>query len=316
MQFVVRHAAGIAAQTYPLALSDGVTWQQHQQTQKHISEFELPAVPADHIIIPSFSALQHEVYQFQFELLSDTAVTPLQPVPAEGPKPPPNPPNPAVSSHIDCWHSHDNLSGGRVRLTVVSQQPPTDYLFTLSIRPLRIDSISLPECRVQTTQPRALSQMQAAQDIQRRICSPTALAMLLENTCPGSWQETVRACYDPWTKAFGVWPLALHWASRCGVAGAVEGFADWSAPLQLLQQDVALVCSIDFAADRLHGAPLPSSSGHLVVLYGLDHDYAYVMDPAAPDTHSVARKYDLGEFSHAWLSARGAAYVVPVRLCA
>ena len=58
---------------------------------------------------------------------------------------------------------------------------------------------------------------------------------------------------------------------------------------------------------------MQQTGGHLVVLYGLEfegeHGYALVMDPAAPSTAQVARRYPLKAFSDAWLSHRGGTYL-------
>ena len=128
--------------------------------------------------------------------------------------------------------------------------------------------------------------------------------------------NSVAACHDVATNAYGVWPLAINFGARLGFAGAVETFTDWSFPEQLLEQGIPLVCSVRWDKDTLKNAPMPSSQGHLVVLYGLNQDQVLVMDPAAATDDQVPRRYDAQEFSTAWLARRGAAYVfagLPVR---
>jgi len=70
-----------------------------------------------------------------------------------------------------------------------------------------------------------------------------------------------------------------------------------------------VIVSIGFKEGELNGAPMPTP-GHLVLIRGADSRYVYVNDPAAPDKHSVARKYSRAEFIKAW---KGVAYVVEKR---
>ena len=112
------------------------------------------------------------------------------------------------------------------------------------------------------------------------------------------------------TKAYGVWPLAIRWASLHGVIGAVEAFSDWDTARACIAADAPLVCSIRFDRDGLRGAPLERTGGHLVVLYGIDGDEVLVKDPAASTHSEVERRYDASQFSAAWLTRRGAAYVL------
>ena len=126
---------------------------------------------------------------------------------------------------------------------------------------------------------------------------------------PPSWDDTVAACYDPATKAYGVWPLAVRWAASRGVVAAVETFVDWQSAAACLQAGIPLVCSIDFKQGKLDNAPLAQTGGHLVVLHGMDENEVLVKDPGAADHDAVARRYDGNQFTEAWLARRGAAYV-------
>jgi len=158
--------------------------------------------------------------------------------------------------------------------------------------------------------------MAAASAIRKRICSPTALAMALAylhrlNTTTRYtklWTELVSDCYDPVTKAYGMWPQAIYQASRLNSLAAVECSTDWSSIEQALQNETPVICSIRFDAGELATAPLPRTAGHLVLVYGVSDSEVYVLDPAAADTMGVARCYDRQQFSTAWLRRRGAAY--------
>ena len=218
----------------------------------------------------------------------------------------------AVSTHIDCWHTVTDTAASTVSVVVESADKPRDYLLVVSLRPLNIDP-EVPDSsgKVVVSVPAAISQMQADSAVARRICSPTALQMALSTfTHHPSWEATVSACYDPISKAYGTWPLAIRWAGEQGIVGAVEVFIDWADALALLQQQIPMVCSIRFNSGELKHAPLTETPGHLVLLYGVDGNEVLVKDPAAADHQGVERRYALKEFVHAWLSRRGAAYIL------
>ena len=63
---------------------------------------------------------------------------------------------------------------------------------------------------------------------------------------------------------------------------------------------------------QLSGAPIASSSGHLLVLAGFDaQGNPMVNDPAAPSDQSVQRTYRRAQFERLWLArSGGTAYVI------
>ncbi len=313
MQYVVRLGSEQARQQYPLEVSEVARWEQISSNQWQWC-FDLPNVPKDHIIVPSFANLDED-YRYQFSALQASTYS-LHPVPARSTDTPAKnqTENSAkLSCHIDCWHTESDILGGRIYLQVMAPQMPSRYLLCLSVRPLEIDvdaSIKLPIQRtLQAVRPQPISQMQADQKVARSICSPTALTMALDKKSPASnWQATIDACHDPLTNAYGSWPLAIRWAAQVGVLGAVEVADSWQAACHALQQGTTVVCSIRFRKDQLSQAPLAQTAGHLVLLYGIDRDEVLVCDPAAATHDEVPRRYDLGEFTHAWLHRRGAAY--------
>lgn len=329
MQFVTRLADPATTSSYPLACTQPAQWVQHDEHVWGI-ELVLPAIPAEHIIVPSFATLGAD-YRFQFILTHTTSEIALQPVPVKVPAQDAaakttgapntavtdNAPSQAqastkVAAHIDCWHTSADIDAAKLRLRVCSSQCPERYLIVLTARPLDhvTGEFKLPEHSMRIRQPKRISQMRGPKPIRQRICSPTALAMALADIDPPvDWAATIAACYDPLTRAYGSWPLALHWASQQGRLGAVETFSDWSEVGLILARGMPIVCSIRFAAGELTNAPLKQTSGHLVTLYGFDKNVAYVLDPAGKNIREVAHKYDLEEFSRAWLARRGAAYV-------
>lgn len=323
MEFALRLANDVNG--YPLPIAGAATWQ-NEQTEDHkqvwVARLSLPVVPPDHIIVPSFCQLDECDAHFQFCLHGGFHDWPLNPVPA-GTSPaaaskPASISNQAaeVSCHIDCWHTHSDLEQGVVELRVRCAHAPSSYLLTLSIRVLELGADAtppVPDTSVMVTVPRNISQMNADAAIRARICSPTALVMALSALRRElNWQTAVQACYDPQTKAYGAWPLAINAAAQQGIAAAVECFYDWTDVVRILEAGSPLVCSIRFKQGQLQDAPLPQTGGHLVVLYGIDGGHVLVKDPAANQDSEVSKRYLAEEFSKAWLQRRGAAYIFAV----
>lgn len=327
MEYATRLANPDVARCYPLNVSGPVSWASKATTDSTpgwTCELALPDVPTGHIIIPSFACYDNDPnYDYQFSLSASDHEYSLNPVPglvsakvpatgSKKDKPTDKAPNKAeVSCHIDCWHSEHAIIAPKIRLTFNAPSQPVRYLLTVTVRELELTApIETSHHNICIEVPASISQMQAAADLKQRICSPTALAMALSVFEPApNWPDTVEACYDPQTRAYGAWPLAIQWASRHGIVGAVEALNGWREAIEILQTGVPLVCSIRFAKGKLEGAPLTQTGGHLVLLYGLAGDKVLVRDPAGETNETVDRSYSMEEFSEAWLRRRGAAYI-------
>ncbi len=217
--------------------------------------------------------------------------------------------NEDVSAHIDCFHTESDLPESRLLVRLAQPEPPERFLITLSIRPLRIDPNIPANTHIVLAQPPPTSQMLGPKPIRRRICSPTALTMVLRAAQPAiTWRSAVDACFDG--RFYGSWPLAIRCAGLHGRLGAVEAVTSWEPILRVLRSGSPVVASIRFDRNALPGAPLAETQGHLVAVYGIDGNEVLVCDPAAPDNASVPRSYDLGAFTNAWLRHRGAAYLL------
>ncbi len=319
MQASLRYGDEISADRFPLPVSADRIWQAADGIVT--ASIAVPGCPRGHILVPSVS-LHRQTTVFQCALERDGAAWPLQSVPGST-----DPGGTAaiagadalpgaacrggseVSTHIDCFHTESDLGECRLLIRLARPEPPERFLVTLSIRPLEIDPQVPAPSRVVLAPPPAISQMQGPRAIRRRICSPTALAMALQAAQPAiPWQSVVGACFDG--HFYGSWPLAIRCAARHGRVGAVEAVSSWEPVLRVLRAGSPVVASIRFGRDELPGAPLPQTDGHLVTVYGIDGEAVLVNDPAAPDTASVPRRYDLGAFTRAWLGRRGAAYLL------
>ncbi len=317
MIYAIRLANPELASTYPLHVDNQANWIAGISSGTWQVDIALPAVPKDHIIVPSFVQIKDPSHYY-FEYCNGNTKSKLQNVPAgtqaddkANTETVANQSH-AVSTHIDCWHTLLDSASSTISILVTAQEPPKHYLLVVNVRPITIQP-KQPESGgdAMVLIPESISQMQADQAIRSRICSPTALAMgLSKYPNPPSWSDTIQACFDPISKAYGSWPLAIRWAGEHGVVAAVETFDKWQDALRLLQQDIPLICSIRFATGALRNAPLSQTGGHLVLLYGVKGNTVLVKDPAAPEHNDVDRCYQLDEFVDAWLSRRGAAYVL------
>lgn len=266
-------------------------------------------IPPGTILAASFVTPAGVTPPHAFTLHALEGTWPLLPVPsAAGERPDKVATSPAASSQIDCWHATAALHDVDVRLRIACSEPPANYLLVLSWRPLRLDTPPLPpEEPVLAPAPRRLSQMLLDQRLRHHACSPTSVAMLLAS---GTAEEIAADCLDAATGLFGSWAMAVRTAGARGCVAAVELQDDWARPLQLLRLGRPFAASIRFGAGELDGAPLNATSGHLVVVYGIEGDTVLAHDPAAPDLDSVPRRYPVAQFSRAWLLQRGASYII------
>ncbi len=157
----------------------------------------------------------------------------------------------------------------------------------------------------------AMSQMTAAPEIARRICSPTSVAMALAYWGVAAPLEVLAAeIRHRELDLYGIWPAAVAAAARRGVLGYLLRFPDWDTAAWCLAQGVPVIASISYKAGALAGAPMESSEGHLVVLTGWDGGDVLVNDPAAPTAAEVPRRYRRDELLAVWLERAGVGYVL------
>ena len=312
----LRFADADTAARYPLPTSGAAAWASGGTGARLV--VELGDLGAGTIVVPSLafrlSAEADDTGEpgpaHRWTLRAAERCWPLQWVPATEPPAAPQKGSP-VSTHVDCFRVHRALSGTFLELELDSEIPRR-YLVCVSSRAFTVAAPPLPESAAALPcPPPQRSQLSAPEAIAQRICSPTCVSIVLDAwRRPHDWLEVAAECHDPVTGMFGVWPLALRAAARRGCIGAVEVFAGWREPMTVLERGVPLVTSIRFSAGELPGAPLPETSGHLVVVYAAGPDEILVCDPAA-NPGEVHRSYPATAFSAAWLRHRGAAYILP-----
>lgn len=144
-----------------------------------------------------------------------------------------------------------------------------------------------------------------------RLCSPTSLAMVLEfHGVKLTTRAVAVGVYDHAAKIFGNWPFNTAFAHR--VSG-MEAFVCRGSTLADLEREIAagtpVIISHAWRKGDLDGAPLPASSGHLIVVVGFTpKGDVIVNDPAL---RSVRRVYERRQLHTTWLErGQGIMYIL------
>ena len=153
-------------------------------------------------------------------------------------------------------------------------------------------------------------------------CSPTSTTMVLDyyHSLPPARQyrwvsssyddrvvdHVARMTYDAGFGGTGNWAFnTAYAASRTGSGdgGAfVTRLRSLSEAERFIAAGIPLIASITFSSGELSGAPISSTSGHLLVIVGFTKSGDVVVnDPAASSRSGVRRTYDRGQFEDAWL---------------
>jgi hypothetical protein len=156
------------------------------------------------------------------------------------------------------------------------------------------------------------SQQVEAPDIAGLICSPTCVGMVLAyyglDRPTTAVAAGVRDAYGEET--YGNWPFNTAYAATHGLRATVRHFPDLDAVEAELRAGRPVILSVAWEPGDLPAAPIPRSSGHLIVATGVDeHGDFYVNDPAADPRQGqpVARRYSRAHLARAF---RGIGYVI------
>ncbi len=295
-EFAIRYPLPVAAAACWLRDGDGFT-----------THIELPDLPGDHIAVPALALLDGATQHARFTLCDAHASWSLSP---NAPQCAGAQPDGRATTHIDYFHARQLIERPVLRVTVSASVAPIRYLLGVSVRAHRIDAApgTLDAPRLVVA---AISQLTAPRAIRHRICSPACVTMVLRyHGRAASLADVSRACYHAPSSLFGVWPLAIDCAAGHGLAASVECFSSLDSVAQIIARGLPVIASIRFDEAQLPGAPLTATDGHLVVVTGMDDDWVYVNDPAAPDAATVPRAYPRAAFARAWLTHRGVGYVM------
>lgn len=151
-----------------------------------------------------------------------------------------------------------------------------------------------------------------APEMQKRLCSPTALCMALQTLgVPADPLQTAAAVYDKRADIYGNWTLNTAYAAARGLFACVTRFQSLGELANFISKDSLVLATIAYQKGELTGAAAEQTPGHLVLLCGWADGKICVADPAAPTHEEVIRFYDREEFARAWLvNKHGAAYLV------
>ena len=152
-------------------------------------------------------------------------------------------------------------------------------------------------------------------------CSPTSTSMVmaywsnvlnqanLNQTVPDAAQGT----YDFTYAGTGNWPFNTAYAAKFGgIHSFVTRMYSMSQIEQWVKDGVPIVISIAFSKGQLPGAPISSSTGHLLVVRGFTSTGDVITnDPAAATDDAVQIVYNRADLQNVWLSAsHGTVYVI------
>src|SRR3954464_6519080 len=153
-------------------------------------------------------------------------------------------------------------------------------------------------------------------------CSPTSTSMvvaywgsaytprsaeLADIPFADPWVDfTARNVFDYHYNGAGNWPFNTAYAASRGLVADVTQLHNLAEAEPFIKAGIPLVTSIAFTSNKLTGADIKSTNGHLAVIVGFTGSGDVIFnDPASPDDASVQHIYDRAEFERAWIPASG-----------
>lgn len=151
-------------------------------------------------------------------------------------------------------------------------------------------------------------------------CSPTSTAMIVAywGRSPSATELAGIPYADPWVdytarnvfdyhyQGAGNWPFNTAYAAARGLVADVTQLHNLAEAEPFIKAGIPLVASIAFNSNKLTGADIKSTNGHLVVIVGFTGDGSVIVnDPASPDDASVRHVYDRAQFESAWIGGSG-----------
>lgn len=157
-----------------------------------------------------------------------------------------------------------------------------------------------------------VSQMEQKHPDKRRICSPVSVSMALNALGYQTPLEPfLQNVFDQSAAIYGNWTFSAAAAGMRGAQSFVRRFSALEELQDFVTPDSFVVASVSYGKGQLDGAPMESTTGHLVLVRGWEKQKVLVADPAAATKETVLRAYDARQFADAWLlNKKGAAYIV------
>jgi hypothetical protein len=144
---------------------------------------------------------------------------------------------------------------------------------------------------------------------ERGWCAPASMAMLMHASgVRVTVLDAVHGMFDRSYNGTGNWAFAAAFAGSHGLAAAAAYLRDLVMVEQFIVAGLPLALSIAWKSGELPGAPLPQSSGHILVVRGFDErGDVIVNDPAQP---AIRHVYERDAFARCWLDHGGVALLV------
>lgn len=160
----------------------------------------------------------------------------------------------------------------------------------------------------------------------RNWCSPTCVAMLLAywhaqtggaGLAAFAQREivpdlVVPQVYDPAWEGTGNWAFNTAFASSAGLDAYVAQFDGLDRIGPWIAAGVPVAISAAWKEGALRNAPIPASSGHILLVTGFDQDGQVIAaDPRGETESEVRRRYDPVELEAAWQNnSNGTVYLI------
>ena len=159
-------------------------------------------------------------------------------------------------------------------------------------------------------------------------CSPTSTAMVVNywtgetgtqyapTSSETSWvnpnfadpevDHTARYVYDYHYQGAGNWPFNTAYAAERGLVSDVTQLHNLREAEPFIRAGIPLVASVAWQPNKLDGADIKSTNGHLMVIGGfMGNGDVIAYDPASPTNQAVRHVYDRKQFEKAWIPASG-----------
>ena len=191
-------------------------------------------------------------------------------------------------------------------------QTEEQWIATLCVAPVQHSiTESIPIRPVNNINVPVKSQMLEDETIQRRICSPTCVSMVIDYYSHlTSVLEVSKLSYNKKHDMYGIWPQSIWAASKYGILGYLYKFNNWNEVHNILANKIPIIASINYRDQELSNAAIAETPGHLVVLKGFNKNEVFVNDPASKTLSKVSRRYCLRQFTDIWLHKKAVGYIL------
>ncbi len=152
-----------------------------------------------------------------------------------------------------------------------------------------------------------ISQFSSGSAEDQSRCCPTAAVMVLQYWgLRVSIEEFIGYSFDRANNIYGNWSLTAATLSLYGLRAWVEQHSSFETVHHDLLSQRPVIVSLAWGDSELSGAPIEKTSGHLMVVRGInEHGNIIVNDPAGKNAAEGQRVYNKNEFLRAWFGHGG-----------